>query len=333
MKKRTQSNSPLVSIIVPVYNAEKTLPGCLASLAKQTYVELELIFVDDCSSDNTSLLLQDFGQQQDGRIRVLRHKKNKGVAAARNSGLDLATGVFIYYVDADDRIEPNAIAVLVEAAQENNAEIVGCNWFLSFASGERKMNQPSFSDPWGAISQMLAGNMRWNLWLFLTARALYDDFGIRFTEGMNMGEDLMVMVRLFSQAERVVHVDKALYHYEQTNGNSLTKVYSLRHREEVTFHVDQVERCLKNSRFKHRLGSSIDLLKFHIKLPFLISDKGSSYRIWMEWFPEINYITDMGGRLSIRLRVLRWAALQQQYWLLQLHYFMLTRVVYGLIYK
>ena len=329
------NKQPFVSIIVPVFNAEKTLPVCLGALESQTYSAIELIFVNDCSQDNSLTLIEEFCSDVSHRIRVqvYSHVMNKGVAAARNTGLNLVTGDFIYYVDADDRLEPDAISVMVDTALATKADIVGCNWFLSFVGGERKMKQPYFADPWDAISKILPGTMRWNLWLFLVKRTLYEDYAIRFIDGMNMGEDLLIMVRLFSVAQHVAYVDRGLYHYEKSNEESLTRLYSAQHMEQVTFHVDEVERSLKTSRFAGRVGKLIDLLKFHIKLPFLISDKNSSYRTWLSWFPEINTTSWSKRELPARLRLLRWAALNKQFWILKFHYYLLTRVIYGVIYK
>src|SRR5690606_20400255 len=98
----------LVSIIIPVYNAEKTLHIALASLQKQHYIHLEIIIVNDCSKDNTLVVIQNFIPLLKSKgmiVKVINHEKNQGVAVSRNTGLEQATGEFIYYVDADDRIE------------------------------------------------------------------------------------------------------------------------------------------------------------------------------------------------------------------------------------
>ncbi|WP_316248131.1 glycosyltransferase family 2 protein, partial [Elizabethkingia miricola] len=140
-------------------------------------------------------------------------EENKGVAAARNTGLQNATGELIYFVDADDFIDERAIELLVKKQQENDADIVGCSWYLSFNQNKRRMNQPPFNNSLEAIQQMLHGKMRWNLWLFMVKRSLYEDYNIRFIPGVNMGEDLMVIMKLFVHANKVAFVNDALYHY------------------------------------------------------------------------------------------------------------------------
>ncbi|WP_118195442.1 glycosyltransferase family 2 protein [Albibacterium indicum] len=332
-----KSSTPLVSIIVPVYNAEETLHSTLASLKAQTYKRLELIFVDDCSTDGSSIILNKFLSEYDkGQffgIQLVRHFENSGVATARNTGLDQAQGDYIYFVDADDWIEPNTVELLVEEAVQSMADIVGFNWFLSFKENEREMRQPEFSSAQEAVEWMMMGKMRWNLWLFFVKRSLYEDHAVRFLEGMNMGEDMLVMIKLFVYARKVHHVDSALYHYGRSNSDSLTNVYSSRHIEEVTQNVRELEAFLSDSKFGVESKSLINDLKLNIKLPLLISDKKAQYRRWASWFPEVNHLATANKGLSWRIRVLQWAAASKNYWLIRLHYHLIIRMVYGVIYK
>jgi len=160
-----------VSVIIPVFNAAKTLAICCKALASQTYQTIEIIFVNDCSTDDSLTLLEAFAMQMMPRknrpVIILEHPLNKGVAEARNTGLDYAQGEYIYFVDADDSLEPDAISRAIQVAQAEQADIVGFDWFLSFEKNKRLMRQPHFEHAEQALSQMLAGSMRWNLWLFL----------------------------------------------------------------------------------------------------------------------------------------------------------------------
>lgn len=329
--------SPVVTVIIPVYNAERTLHRCLAALQNQTYQHLELIFINDCSVDGSLELIKHHAEQwmvkPSVQVKVLSHEQNKGVAAARNTGLDHATGEYIYYLDADDWVDADAIELVVEQAINTEADIVGFNWWLSFKQNERKMKQPKFSDPWQAIEWMLIGRMRWNLWMFLVKRELYATNSIRFIPGMNMGEDMMVMMKLFTYAEKVSYLDKALYHYGQSNTDSLTKVYSERHMEEVTKNVKEVESFLLNSEYANKSEQLIDYLKLNIKLPMLISNKNSQFSHWRSWFPEANKLAMSNKDVALRIRLLQWAAANKQDWMVKVHYYLIIRLVYGIIYK
>lgn len=331
-----KSYVPYVSVIVPVYNAEKTLCTTLSALLIQTYTQLELIFVNDYSRDGSLIILQDSKSDFEHRkinVKILNHDVNRGVAAARNTGLSNATGKYIYYVDADDAIEPDTVELLVKTAEQQQADIVGCNWFLTFNKNERKMNQPSFANPWQAIENILNGVMRWNLWLFMVKRSLYEDNYIRFTPKQNMGEDLMVMVKLFFYANKVTYVDKALYHYGQSNEQSLTKTYSDRHIAEVTANVKEVEDFLSDKLDKQKLTVWMSYLKLNIKLPLLISDNGENHNLWNRWFVEANRYALHNRSVPWRIRILQYAASKRLYFLVKCHYYLVVRVVYGLIYR
>ncbi|AQW92599.1 glycosyltransferase family 2 protein [Elizabethkingia anophelis] len=328
---------PLVSVIIPVYNAENTLHIAMDSLLGQSYQPIELVVVNDCSKDGTHSVLQKYeaklAQYEGFFIKIINHEANQGVAAARNTGLNNVTGDYIYYVDADDYIEKNAIELMVDKILKTEADIVGCNWYLSFNQNERKMNQSLFVSPIEAIQKMLNGTMRWNLWLFMVRRSLYEEYNIRFLDGMNMGEDMMVMIKLFTHAEKVSYIDYALYHYGQSNEDSLTKTYSKKHRKEVTTNLFAVEEYLRESKYSGEIGEGINFLKLNIKLPLLISDKKDNYKKWIEWFPEANSLVMENKNLPFRTRFLQWMAVKKQYWFLWLYYNIVFRYIYGVIYK
>jgi len=327
---------PLVSIIIPVYNAQYTISKSLESLLQQTYTELELIFIDDASQDGSAEIIKRYISKFENRgmiAQMISHTENKGVASARNTGLNHATGEYIYYVDADDEIENNTVKKLINRAIDINADIVGCNWFLTFNNNERKMSQPSFSTPLEAIRLMLAGKMRWNLWLFLVKRELYNNHSIRFLPGMNMGEDLMVMIKLFCHAERVTYLNEALYHYGQQNEQSLTKIYNAGHIKQVSANVTEVENYLKQSNYSSQIEHGIDFLKLNIKLPLLISDQKSQYLTWLKWYPESNSKVMLNKDLPLRTRVLQQLAVYKQFNLIKLYYYLVVKFIYGVVYK
>jgi glycosyltransferase involved in cell wall biosynthesis len=329
---------PIVSIIIPVYNAVETLPRCIDSLFAQTYQQFELIFVDDCSTDNSSMIIEHYVEKNINnnssiRIKNVHHVKNRGVAAARNSGLEQATGEYIYYVDADDWIEPNAIECLVNEAIRTDADIVGCEWYLSFNKNERYMRQHDFPDRQKALKLIMCGVIRWNLWLFMARRSLYQTKEIRFIEGMNMGEDLMVMVKLFISAGRVSKLNVPLYHYGQSNSNSLTKTYSHEHILQVTSNVSEVKESLNNSNMKSLINPYLFFLELNIKLPLLITDDVVSYNHWLKLFPESNAYVMRNKQLSLRTRLLQWMAVKKHFTVIKLYYRYIFRLVYGVVYK
>lgn len=325
----------LISVIIPVYNASDCLNRCFESIIRQTYRNLEILFVDDCSSDASEAIIHLFMKKHDVsdlKIKCIHHEYNKGVAAARNTGLDNATGEYVYYLDADDYIEDNTLDLLYKEADETGAEIVGCEWLLSFNKNERHMIQPNASNGEELFIKMARGVARWNLWLFMVKRSLYEDNNIRFTEKMNMGEDMMVMMKLALYANKVSILNIPLYHYIQTKSDSLTRHWSKGYMVQITANVNEVERHVKGS-YGDRFNKEINFLKLNIKLPLLISASTADYEKWMKWFPEANDSIMYNKDIALRTRMLQVFAYKRQYWLLRLYYYSVIKIVYGILYR
>ena len=324
---------PLITIIIPVYNAEENLSNSLDSLNKLNYKNLQIIFVNDASTDNSLRILEIFATSTRLVCQFLSHDKNLGVAAARNTGLNNADGDYIYFLDADDSLHPDALNIMVGKAMEKDYDIVGCNWSLSFEKNSRKMNQYNFQEPWHAVEAILEGKMRWNLWLFLIKRSLFEKNNIQFIPNLDMGEDLVVMCKLFTFAEKVTYVNKHLYYYFQLNNQSLTKVYNDNHIKQVTENIAELEFFLYSSKFSALIQNRINILKLILKLPLLISDKKENYNKWLSWFQESNKFIFDKSHFNLRTRFLHWSAYNKQYWLIKFYYNFLVRFVYGVIYR
>lgn len=115
-----------ISVIIPVYNSEKFLDACIDSIVKQTYQNFEIILVDDGSTDDSPSLCDQYAAQ-DKRIKVI-HQDNQGVSAARNNGLDLATGDLVSFIDSDDTLDEDMYELLVKLFEENSADITHCGY-------------------------------------------------------------------------------------------------------------------------------------------------------------------------------------------------------------
>lgn len=148
----------VIAVIVPVFNAVSSLLICLNSLSNQTYRALELLFVDDASTDGSLELLYADAELL---MTIIHPPVNCGVAATRNTTLKHATGDYIYYVDADDFIESYTLEYLLNEAEELGADVVGHGWYLSFGHNERYMRQPSIRTPEEALREMMCGRMEY----------------------------------------------------------------------------------------------------------------------------------------------------------------------------
>lgn len=337
MNNTISDDQPLVSIIMPVYNAEHTLSASIASVLAQTYPAIELILINDASTDESLHIMQQEQKQNSTckEIRIISQAQNGGVAEARNIGLAEAKGRYIYWVDSDDSLEQEAIEKLVKQAQQTSADIVGCGWFLVFSTNKRRMPQSAFTSPKEALEKLMSGVMRWNLWLFMIDRAFLQQHPeIRFEPHKNMGEDMMFMLKLFAVAQRVSFVDQPLYFYSQQNQNSLTRIYNEKHHEEVTHNVQNIAHFLRcrypqDAHIEHLIA----LLKLTIKLPLLFTGEKADYRMWREWFPEANPFVLKNKMLPLRTKLIQWSASRGLFLPIKIYYMLVFKCVYGILYK
>ena len=321
-----------VSVIVPVYKVESFIGRCMRSLMEQTLQDVEFIVVDDCSPDNSiSIVKQVAGEYPDRRVTFIVHEANKGLPAARNTGLAVAKGEYVFHCDSDDFVEADMLEGLYEKAKSENADIVWCDWFLSFEKNERYMKQPHYEDAMDALKGMLSGVMKYNVWNKLVRRGLYTANAISFPAGYGMGED-MTMIRLFACAENVAYLPKAFYHYVKLNVTAFSNTYSEKHLVELRHNV-QDTLCFLEARYGDRLRTEMEFFKLDVKYPFLISDDKRKYKLWETWYPEANQYMKLNKNVSLRRRVLQSLAERKQFWLIGLYYKLVHKFIYGIVYR
>lgn len=327
-----------VSVIIPIYNVAAYIARCVRSLLGQTLDDVEFIFVDDCSSDDSIFILEAVIKEFPKRaetIKLIRHSQNMGLPAARNSGLEMAEGEYIFHCDSDDYLEPDALESMYREAKAQDADIVWTDWYLSFQKNERYMKQPDYPSPLEALKGMLSGSMKYNVWNKLVRRSIYTENDIRFPEGHNMGED-MTMMQLFACARTVRYLPKAYYHYVRLNAHSFTQTSDSKaqeqHLEDLRYNVQRTISFIEK-RYGQKLEREIAFFKLESKFPFLITTDRASFCRWTEWFPEANAYILQNKNVSFRSRLLQFMAAKGQFWYVRLYYMLLIRLVYGVIYK
>ena len=211
----------LFSVVVPVYNGESFLEKTIQSVLDQTHTNWELILIDDGSKDGSYSLMERYGAQ-DARIQCLT-QENRGVSYTRNRGIDLATGDYILFVDADDEIAPNTLETIYGALKETPADVVSFNAFRmdvkSKATGvftmplaEKSLYLQTEQEKREYIYNALASNKPFGLtWNFAARRELLSD--IRFSEDMVLCEDLIFDIQMYQKAKAVVCLPDYLYYY------------------------------------------------------------------------------------------------------------------------
>ncbi|MED9821546.1 MAG: glycosyltransferase [Christensenellales bacterium] len=217
-------SQPDISVIVPCYNAERYLSVCLESLKAQRQPEIQMILIDDGSTDATGEMLDRFARS-DPRARVI-HVKNGGVSSARNRGLALAGGRYIAFVDADDALEENALKRLYDFAEQTGAQIVSANHTLfDMDKGQRVPVQvpPVMQKPAEIAREIIHMHRIYNnVWNKLYDRALLAD--LRMDEGVRIGEDALFNLQLYLRAERVAHLPQYTYVYRVHSHSAMAGV-------------------------------------------------------------------------------------------------------------
>ena len=319
-----------LSIIMPVYNVSATVERSLESIAIQGLEDYELIVVDDSSKDNSAEIIKSFVASHNMPLTLICQEKNSGVAAARNRGLAAANGDYICFVDADDSLESGALDLALETAERTDADIVGWDWNLCLEKSSRYMAQRTYDSQAEALTNLMSGVMRWNLWLFLYRRQMICDNGIRFLDGQNMGEDMQFSLKAFSSARKVTQVQKALYTYNAVNDSSVSKQFSEERRKEVSANIAEVERFFSD---KDTCKDLLQFLKLNIKLPLLVSGKKEDYLVWENWMSEADAFTLKNKLLPLRTRLLQWCASKGLWPLVKLYYTIVQRFVYGVLFR
>lgn len=321
-----------VSVVIPVYGVQNFIERCAFSLFNQTMKDVEYIFVNDATPDKSiEILKKVISQYPERKVILIEHSENKGLPAARNTGLGFATGEYIFHCDSDDYVETNMLEQLYNKAVETDADIVWCDWFLSFNKNERYMKEPSYFTVKDAIVGMLSGAMKYNVWNKLAKRSLYIDNDICFPNGYAMGED-MTMIRLISCAKKIAYVSDAFYHYIRINMNAYTRSVNVKALNDLRHNVSETLRFVEN-HFPGSFINELNYFKLNVKLPFLISADSTHYQLWESWYPEANKFIFSNKGLPVYTRLLQWMAWNKQYWFIRLYYWAVIKFRYGIIYK
>ena len=214
---------PIVSIIVPVYNAETTLPRCVESILNQEYPDIELLLVDDGSRDGSGALCDAYAAR-DSRVRVI-HRANAGVSAARNAALDRARGTYLQFLDSDDWITPNATRLLVRTAEERHCDLVISDFYR--VVGERVSHKGDIDDDGLLTREEYAAHMMENpadfyygvLWNKLYRRRIVEAHHLRMDPEISWCEDFMFNLEYIRHAGTFCALPVPIYYYVKTKGS------------------------------------------------------------------------------------------------------------------
>lgn len=231
---------PLISVIVPVYNGQDYLENCIESIEKQSYQPLEVIIINDGSTDRTAEICDGLKERY-GNTRVIT-MNDEGVSAARNAGIDEAEGEYLTFVDADDRLLPRTIQLLYEKLTETGSDIAGCGFeawsneqqWKQIESREVKTDSEKepqvFTQDSFVREGLLKGNSR--CWSKLYKRSAIGS--IRFRKGLTIGEDMLFLVDVLTNVEKIVEISYKGYGYFQNPKGAMNRAFLPQYMDQIT---------------------------------------------------------------------------------------------------
>lgn len=232
----------MLSVVVPIYNVEKFLDKCITSIVNQTYKNIEIILVDDGSSDLSGKICEKW-KKKDKRIVVI-HKANGGLSSARNAGIEIATGKWISFIDSDDFIELDMFETMIAAAKKTGKDIACCGRIVDLWGEKEKIEfsiqeEQLYSREEAIREVLLLRNIDVSACDKIYKRTIFND--IRYPEG-RISEDAAIIFDLLNITNGIVHVGKPFYHYVFRKNSISKSVYN--HQRYNSF-----ENCEKNKRF------------------------------------------------------------------------------------
>ena len=219
-----------VSIVIPIYRAEKYIKRCIDSVLAQTYKDLEIILVEDGSPDNCGAICDAYAKK-DSRIKVI-HKENEGVSKARNTGLSQVTGTYVQFVDSDDSLKPNMTETLVKNMEQKHADLVVCGFYeenLNYSKVSKPGDEPGIYEQTQFLKNITKNPYSFHygvLWNKLFRADLLRE-QICFSSDMDFGEDFIFNLHYLRYAKKIAVIEEPLYSYVRYNTDSLMYIQAV----------------------------------------------------------------------------------------------------------
>lgn len=212
----------LVSIIVAVYNVDKYIEECLLSLVNQDYKNIEILIINDGSTDNSQKIIDEFTSKYDNIISY--QKENGGVSSSRNLGLKHAKGEYILFVDGDDIIKTDMIHNMVNTIEQDNTDLVCCGYYYLYTDGTKEADFPKENKMFVNKAKsllFLEGSLKGVVWNKLYKKNVIDTYKLSFDENIKIGEDIVFTVNYLGKLKEISLINKPLYYYRMRKSSAL----------------------------------------------------------------------------------------------------------------
>lgn len=289
----SQNIQPKVSVIIPVYNVERYIEKCARSIFEQTLDSLEIIFVDDCSPDNSveiiKQVLENYPKRRD-QTKIIKMPSNAGQAGVRRRGILESTGEYIIHCDGDDWVDAELYEKMYSEASKSNADVVFCDEVLEYNDKSIPMNIENLPE----IGKDLIKNWYVNIYgLFchnkLVRTSIYKENNILPWEDLNMWEDNGLLARLLYHSNKISQIHGPVYHYNRTNVNAMTAGYGLKQVNQMIGIASNLAEFFNSKPDAKDFENTVNAFKYLARIN-LVTDSFKSYKWFLKTFPESKYI-------------------------------------------
>ena len=319
-------STPLISIIVPVYNVEEYLIKCIESIIGQTYTNLEIIIVNDGSPDNSGKIADDFSQK-DARLRVI-HTTNRGVSAARNSGIEKSKGEYVAFVDSDDYLAPDFVEYMLDIVKKTGAYFaMSTKCYKSPNEAQIENGEIEIFSPEEAATALLYPYIEIGCWNKLFCRNFLIRNNIKFPVRFHMGEGLNFIVNAAQLSNCVGVGNKKVYYYRKDNPNSATTKESVEKFINALAAIDNIRKnaILNTSAFNIALNFHQYLTTFYALYTILKTDTKETYSSeYNQWLSVIkkDALSMMKADVTLLMKIRILAYSTNPYYTLRIRHFL-----------
>lgn len=279
--------SPLISVIVPIYNMEKLMRKCLDSILTQTFQNYECLLINDGSKDGSSAICDEYAAK-DARFKAF-HKPNGGLSDARNYGLAHAKGEYTIFFDPDDWVDENCLKDMFEKAQESNADMVMCDiWYNDPYRQRYSKQEPTSLNHLDVLKDLITGKVYGFTVTKLIRKELYDIYGIQYPVGMYGCEDQYTMCKLMKNDIRIAYLPKAYYHYMHYGNATQSRRYDEKTYQQDVKIRDMFVELLKDTDYKYLAYNCKSNYILH--RAFMYGQQTFSSKVFKKIFGDYQYL-------------------------------------------
>lgn len=254
----------LISVVIPVYNTSSYLARCIDSIFEQDLKDVELIFIDDCSTDNSfEVLNQCLKGRESENLTIVKNPKNLGSGETRNKGISLAKGDYVIFVDSDDYVTSDYFQVLKNAI-ESRPDIVVFDMTEIWTNKTVLKHVDLPDSPLESVELLLLNKMHNSLCNKMFKRSMFLKHDIRITKGLSMFEDKSICFKLFYYAKSQLFINKSLYFYDRSRENSLTKVFKESNIQASVIVAKVIDDFFKDKEVSDNIHNAIQANKVHV---------------------------------------------------------------------